>query len=166
MPSVVPGLVRVLFVNRARLCVGRCDLARRTASRCDLRQPEIENLGVPALGDKNVGGLDVAVDDSLRSGQHRARRQSRWPDRVEHRSPAGFPAMRCFSVTPSRNSMAMNDWPSCFADVVDRADVGMVQSRCSPSLAAKAFQRLRVLGDVVGQELQATKRPSSVSSAL
>ncbi len=29
------------------------------------RQPEIQNLGVPALGDKDVGGLDVPVDNAL-----------------------------------------------------------------------------------------------------
>ena len=31
----------------------------------DLGQSEIENLGVPALGDENVRGLDVAVDDAF-----------------------------------------------------------------------------------------------------
>ena len=48
----------------------------------------------------------------------------------------------------------MNDWPSCFADFVDGADVGMVQRGGGPRLAAKAFQGLRVLGHIVGQELQ------------
>ena len=39
----------------------------------------------------------------------------------------GRPPMRCFSVMPSRNSMAMNRLPVVFTDFVDRADVGMVQ---------------------------------------
>ena len=30
-----------------------------------LRQSEVQNLGVAPLGDKNIGGLDVAVDDSF-----------------------------------------------------------------------------------------------------
>ena len=30
-----------------------------------LGQAEVENLGVPALGDENVGGLDVAMNDAL-----------------------------------------------------------------------------------------------------
>ena len=66
----------------------------------------------------------------------------------------GFPAIRCFSVTPSRNSMAMKDWPSCFADFVDGADVGMIQSGRRSRLAPEAFQRLRIFGQLVGQELQ------------
>jgi hypothetical protein len=32
------------------------------------RQPEIQNLGVAALGDKDIRGLDVAVDDTLGVG--------------------------------------------------------------------------------------------------
>ena len=34
----------------------------------DFRQPEVQNLGVSALGDKDVGGLDVAVDDAFGMG--------------------------------------------------------------------------------------------------
>ena len=65
--------------------------------------------------------------------------------------------MRCFSVSPSRNSMAMKDWPSCFANVVNRADVGMVQRRRGRSLTPETFQSLRILGHVFGQELQGDK---------
>jgi len=37
-------------------------LAGRTRWKRNLRQPEVENLSVPALGDKDVGGLDIPVD--------------------------------------------------------------------------------------------------------
>ena len=40
------------------------------------------------------------------------------------------------------------------ADVVDGADVGMVQRRRSLRLAPEALQSLRVLGHVFGQELE------------
>ena len=50
--------------------------------------------------------------------------------------------------------MAMKDWPSCFADFIYGADVGMVQSGGGTCFAAKAFQCLRILGHFVGQEFQ------------
>ncbi len=40
------------------------------------------------------------------------------------------------------------------ADVMNRADVGMVQGRSSPRLKAKALQRLRIVGDVIRQKLK------------
>ena len=61
MPSVEPGLVRLLLGHGARLGVGGVG----GASGLDFGQPEVENLGVSAIGDEDVGGLDVAVDDSF-----------------------------------------------------------------------------------------------------
>jgi hypothetical protein len=58
------GAGEVLFVHRRCRAVCRYNLARTTACRCDLRQPKIQNLGVPSLGDENVRGLDVSVDDT------------------------------------------------------------------------------------------------------
>ena|ERR1700757_2013292 len=40
------------------------------------------------------------------------------------------------------------------SDLMDRADVRMVQRGCSPRLTAESFERLLVLGEVFGQELQ------------
>ena len=64
-----PGTGQMLRVHRIRLRVKRRNSARRTACETDLRQPEIQNLGVSALGDKDVGGLDVAVDDAFGVGR-------------------------------------------------------------------------------------------------
>ena len=43
------------------------------------------------------------------------------------------------------------------ADLVNGADVGMVQGGGGTRLAAETFQRLRVLGDVVRQKLERDK---------
>ena len=39
-----------------------------------------------------------------------------------------------------------------FADFVDSADVGVVQRRCSASLATKTFEGLRIFGEVFRKE--------------
>ena len=75
--------------------------------------------------------------------------------------------MRCFSVTPSRNSMAMNALAVLLADFVDRADVGMVQSGSGLSFALEAVQRLRVLWQHRQAGISGRRSdPSRVSSAL
>ena len=50
--------------------------------------------------------------------------------------------------------MAMNACPSLLADVVDGADVGMVQCGSGLGFALEARERLRVAGNVFRQELQ------------
>jgi hypothetical protein len=44
--------------------------------------------------------------------------------------------------------------PLLLTDVIDRADVGMIQRRSGLSLPPEAGQRLRVAGDILGQELE------------
>jgi len=53
-------------------------------------------------------------------------------------------------------------------NLVDSADIGMIQCRRGTGLTQEALVGLLVLGDVIGQErnLRATKRCSLVSSAL
>jgi len=55
----------VLFIDRRRHRVRRCNLAGRSGRGCNLGQPKIQNLGVLALGDEKVRRLDVAVDNTL-----------------------------------------------------------------------------------------------------
>ena len=44
--------------------------------------------------------------------------------------------------------------PVLLANVVNRADVGVVQRRCSLRFALKACERLRVAGNILRQELK------------
>ena len=62
MPSAEPGTGQVLIVHRRRL---GCCFCPSAASRHHFCQSEVENLGVAALSDENVGWLDVAVDDAF-----------------------------------------------------------------------------------------------------
>ena len=53
--------------------------------------------------------------------------------------------------------MTRNGWPSCLPDLVDRADIGMVESGGGVRLALETGQSLGVLGDVIGKKLQGDK---------
>ena len=80
---------------------------------------------------------------------------------------SGVPAMRCFSVTPSRNSMAMKASPSLLADFVDRADVRMIQGGGGLRFALEAAREPAGLWQISsGRNFRATKRCSLTSSAL
>ena len=51
--------------------------------------------------------------------------------------------------------------PVLLANVVDRADAGMVQSRRGPGLALEAFERLRICGHRVREELEGHGAPQA-----
>ena len=62
------GAGQVLLAHRRLL--GRCSrrFHHSAANWRHFRQPKIQNLGVSALGDEDVGRLDVAVDDAFGVG--------------------------------------------------------------------------------------------------
>ena len=64
MPTVLPGLVRLAV--RAPSSRRRFDLRGHSRRACELREPEVQNLHLAPLGEENVRGLDVAMDDSFR----------------------------------------------------------------------------------------------------
>ncbi len=65
--------------------------------------------------------------------------------------------MRCFSVMPSRNSMAMKACAVLLADIVNGADIGMVQCGRGLGFALETGQGLRVASNIFGQEFQRDK---------
>ena len=148
VPSVEPGLVRCC----SSMVIVFADVTGRTAGR-NLSQPEIQNLGVFALGDKNVCWLDVAMNDAL--GVRRVQPVGNLNGKREH----GFVVQRL-----SRDEMLQRHaiqklhgderLLAMFADFVDGANVGMIESRRRTRLPSKPFQRLRISRQFIGQEFE------------
>ena len=63
VPRAVPGLVRCSSTDAAVVALPRGSLGGQ------FRQPKVENLRVPTLGDEDVRGFDVAVNDALGVGR-------------------------------------------------------------------------------------------------
>ena len=109
-----------------------------------LGQTEVQDLRVAATADEDVRRLDVAVDDAgvvrgvERIGDFDAERQHR----VQRQAAAlGDSLLQrdAFQVLHDDEGAAV-----LLADVVNRADVGVVQRRRGSGLAAEAIQRVRV----------------------
>ena len=118
-----------------------------------LRQSEVEHLGMPALGDQDVRRLDVAVDDPL--CVRRIQRVGDLDSQVQHL----LHRHRCArdQVFERGSVQVFHDDERTtlgFIDLVNRADVGMVQRRGGKRLAPEPLQRRSVLRQIVGQELQ------------
>ncbi len=131
--------------------VGNC--ARLTRSRLYLGQAEVENLGVAALGDEKVGGLDVAVDNAFavgrveRIGDFDAQRENR----LQFHGAPGDEVLERDAVEELHDEEGA---AALLANVVDGADVGMVQRRGGLGLAAKALEGLAILREIVGKKLE------------
>ena len=122
----------------------------------DLRQSEIQNLGVSALGHKDVRRLDVAVDDAFCVGcvecigdlnceRHHGFRIHRL---------SRNPVLQGQSVQKLHGDEGLS---VLIVNLVDGADVGMVQCRGSFGFPLKAAEGLRIFGHVIGQELEGNK---------
>src|ERR1700728_2389481 len=118
-----------------------------------LRQAKIQNFRLAALDQKNIRGLDVAVDDALR-----VRRIQTVCD-----LNAGFEELRYFDGLPF--DAVLQSFPFQqfhgdkrpafeFSNVVDGTDVRMIERGCSARFAAESFDRLGIVGNIVRKEFQ------------
>src|ERR1700693_6512740 len=118
-----------------------------------LGQTEIQDVRVASFGYNDVGRLDVAVDDAFRVGD--IERVCNFYGEVEE----GF----CFNRAAADalfQRHAVQEFhgdervPGVFADVINRADVGMIERRGGFSLTLEALKRICILRDVGREEFQ------------
>ena len=149
MPSVVPTVVT---------CSGATRVTSASAARCapghrELGDAEVEHLRLPAAGHEDVRGLDVAVDDAagMRGVEGVGDLDPELEHAVERQRPARDLVLQRAAVEQFHDDELL---ALVLADVVDRADVRVVERRGDARLAAEPFERLGVGGEIGGQELQ------------
>jgi hypothetical protein len=122
----------------------------------ELGQAEVEDFGVAAIRDKEVRGLNVAMNDSFAVcgiepvGDLDASREQSFQF---HGTPGHAVLQRGAFQKLQRNERFL----VLFTDVIDRADVGMIQCGCGFGFTPKALQSLAVLRKVFRKEFQCNK---------
>ena len=106
-----------------------------------------------ALGDKNIRGLDVAMDDAF--GVRCVERVSNFDGQRHggvylHRAAGNAMLQR----QPIQKFHGDERASAFFANFVDGANIGMIQGGSRFGFALETIEGLRIVGYVVGQELQ------------
>ncbi len=142
-------LLRRHIGDRAERCSGLRD-ARAIERE---REAEIHDLGPSARRDHDVGGLDVAVDHALLVGLLEARRDlERDFDRLVYlERPRG----ERFLEAPSLDERHRDERRALgLSDLMDGADIRVVESRRGAGLLDETGFRFRVALELGGKELQ------------
>ncbi len=118
-----------------------------------LGQAEVQNLHLPALGEKKIRWLDVPVHDPLGVGRFEGigdLNGQRQQFLHFHGLPAHFLRQRL-----ALQQLHHDEVPAfVLLDRVDGADVGVIQGRSGARLALKALKQLAVLRHFGGKKLQ------------
>ena len=123
-------------------------------------QAEVEDLGVAAFGDENIGRLDVAVHDAagVRGIEGVGNFDSQGEDCFQLHGPVADQVLERGAVEELHDQEGAVPF---LANVVDSTDVGMIEGGSGLGLAAKTLQSLAVLGEVFGKELEGDEAPKS-----
>jgi len=121
-----------------------------------LGQTKVENLGVAALGNKNVRRLNVTMNDALRvSGVERVRHlDPNLQNAIQIHGAIRDQVLQGRAVEKLHHDERL---PVLLVNLVDGADVRMVQPGSGLGFPLEAAESLRVLGHILGQELEGNK---------
>ena len=114
---------------------------------------------------ENIRRLDVPMNDAagVRSVERVGNLDAERQERVELHRAAGDQVLERRTVEELHDEEGASP---VFIDVVDGADVGMIQGRGCFSLAAEALQRLAILGQVLRKKLEGDKASEASVLAL
>ncbi len=144
---------RVVSAQRRR---GRDGLARIGFVCGQFRQAEVQNFRVVAVGNEQVGRLDVAMNDSFRvRGVERViylDREIQQP--IDFERLPGNLLLKGLAFQEFHDNEGQTIVPANF---VNGANVGMVQRGGGASFALKSFQRLGIFGWFLGKKFQRDK---------
>src|SRR5437868_6948314 len=108
---------------------------------------------MPAISDEDVCRLDIAVHDAFRvGGIERVRNIDR--ERHQQIEVERTVADQVFESLPLEILHGDEGAAVLFPNVINRADVRMIQARGGLSFAAKAGEQMLVGSDVLGKELE------------
>ena len=121
--------------------------------RSHLGEAEIEHFHAIARADEDVGGFDVAVDDArgMRGVQRVGNLDAHVEQRVQAQRTGGEPILQRRALQILHDDERP---PVLLADVVDRADVRVVQRRRRLRFAREPAQRLWIPRELFGDELE------------
>src|SRR5947208_6079053 len=109
-----------------------------------------------SLGDEDVCWLDVAMNNSLRVRGVQC--VGNFDGKINEALGFEWPCEDQLAQILARQVLHDNERAALkFTDLVDRADVGVIERGSSASLAAESFEGLSILGHVVGQKLERDK---------
>ena len=121
-----------------------------------LSQTKIQHLGLAALRDENIGGLNVPMHDALGvRGVERVGDLNRQVEQGIDLNGLGLNAM--LEGLPLQKLHHDKGLAFVFADFENGADVRVVERRSRARLALEALERLGVPGQIFGQKFERHK---------
>jgi hypothetical protein len=119
----------------------------------ELGQAEIENLGLAAFGNEYVSGLDVSMDDAggVSDIESVGNLDSKVKNLLDEESLTMDMLAESFTVNEFHGDEGM---VVLFANIINCADAGVIESGSGVRFAAETLQRLGILLQVIGEKFQ------------
>ena len=111
---------------------------------------------MPTLGDEDVGGFDIPMNDARAMGgiERVCDVNSKRQQQIGFKGLAGDAVLQHDAIQKLHGDKC---FPILLANVINGADVGMVQSRRSLRLAPKTGEHIWITRNIFGQEFERDK---------